>query len=483
MREMRPRHIVLFIASCLILLGAICAVAEYEKSWLGPLRWPSLSSMLSTQPKQPAQPELANDLDLEADIEPEELVPFTVSDTLTLLAEVEETESLPEPAEAEMPSESAEEMSPTPVVKPDTLPEVKPATGVLEAFIAGLADAGSKQVRVVHYGDSQIEEDRITATIRRNLQAKYGGGGVGILPLYQTIPTRTIRQTLLINGKPATSKTAPKRYIVYGPKNQQREDDIYGPMGQVAVMDTSLRAGSDSLVLHIEPNGKRSSSTYFSQVRLFKSDNIEVNARSADILTLPDSTNTCTLEFIGQGDVYGVSLETPKGIIMDNIPMRGGSGNVFTRMNADQLRTFFRETNTRLIILQFGGNVMPWADSPERVRGYANSMRRQIRHLRACAPNASILFVGPSDMTTVIDGERSSYPMLPVMDRQLAQMAASEGIAYWSLYQAMGGWNSMMAWGEKGLAASDGVHFSQGGADKAGNLLWKWLETQINKRK
>ncbi len=466
MREMRPRHIVLFIASCLVLLGAICTAYEFARPVFGDLRWKPISTFIpldtihsaDSVPQQPIRRP-----------RPEPVV--WLNDSSELLAEVEAEEKV-----------EAEKATPETKVVPDTLPAVKPSAGALDAFIAGLQEAGTRQVRVVHYGDSQIEEDRITATIRRQLQALYGGGGPGILPLYQTIPTRTVRQSLTVNGKTASMKTAPQRYLVYGPKSQQRDSNNYGPMGQVALMDTLLKAGTDNLVMRVEPNGKLTSANHFNQVRLLKTAGVEVNARSGNILSLPEGSSECTLEFTGQGEVYGVSLETETGVIVDNIPMRGGSGNVFTKISEAQLRQFFRETNTRLIILQFGGNVMPWADTPERVRGYANSMRRQIRYLQACAPNASILFVGPSDMTTVIEGEKTTYPMLPQMDRQLAKMAASEGIAYWSLYEAMGGWNSMQAWNEKGLAATDGVHFSQRGADKAGGLLWQWLEKKIGQK-
>ena len=455
MREMRPRHIVLFIASCLALLGAICGAYEYAKPVFGPLRWKTISSFLPATPSQPTPAPVIAEVEVDTASIP---VAIFIADSVTLEEEVK-------------------------TVNPDTLPPVKPSKGAFDDFIAALSEAGTRQVRVVHYGDSQIEEDRITATLRRNLQQLYGGGGPGILPLHQTIPTRTVKQTLTINDKPVSLKNGPQRYLVYGPKAQQRDSDNYGPMGQVALMDTLLRAGSNDIIMHVEPNSKLTSANFFSQIRLLKTDSIEVNGRLSNILTLPDSTSAYSLEFVGQGEVYGISFETPTGVIVDNIPMRGGSGNVFTKINVSQLRSFFRETNTRLIILQFGGNVMPWADTPERVRGYANSMRRQIRYLQNCAPQASILFIGPSDMTTYIEGEKTSYPMLPLMDQQLAKMAASEGIAYWSLYNAMGGWNSMIDWNEKGLAANDGIHFSQRGADKAGNMLWSWLEKKLTDEK
>ena len=454
MNPVRPRHIALFILACLLLLGAICAVAEFNKPLLGSMRWPTLSEKLGL-PKQAVVIETDSAALAELKEFPDSLDIPTVLDTV------------PAPVVAKKP------------IPTDTLRPVTPAKAPLQAFREALAEAADKQVRVVHYGDSQIEEDRITATLRQHLQAEYGGHGTGLLPLVQTIPTRTVKQYITIDGERVSAKNGPVRHLIYGPKNQLRDTNLYGPLGQVAIMDTTLRKGTNNITMHIEPFGKITSANYFSQVRIWKSDSIEVNARSENILHFPDSTTQCTLEFEGQGDGYGISLETPTGVLVDNIPMRGGSGYVFTQMNRDQLTEFFRETNTKLIILQFGGNVMPWAETEDRVKGYAYSMRKQIRFLRSCAPDASILFIGPSDMTTVVDGEKTTYPMLPLMDSQLARMAASEGIAYWSLYKSMGGWNSMISWQEKGLAASDGVHFMQAGARKAGEMLWKWLEKQL----
>ena len=247
-------------------------------------------------------------------------------------------------------------------------------------------------------------------------------------------------------------------------------------MGQVAVLDSLC----DSVTMHIEPYGKLTSANYFSQLRVWATKDILVNGSRQHKGALRDTLTRVNIDISGTGEVYGVSLESATGVIVDNIPMRGGSGNVFMKMNRKQLTEFYEETNTRLIILQFGGNVMPWANTEERVRGYASSMRRQIRYLKDCAPNASILFIGPSDMLTVVDGEKMSYPMIAYMDQQLARAAAAEGIAYWSLFRAMGGEGSMQVWQEKGLASSDGVHFYRSGANRAGELLWNWLKRKID---
>ena len=437
MKELRPRHIVLFIACCFALVGLLVVIGD------------------ATQVSTIRCPHILPDKRVFVEDTTENLVPFELTDSTALAEEVKK------------------EVQPA---KKEVLPVIETQQGALDMFIASLQEAGHKQVRVVHYGDSQIEEDRITSTLRTHLQDTYGGIGAGLLPLVQTIPTRTVVQYLLIDGQRVYSKDGPQRWLVYGPRAQQRDsNNHYGVMGQVAIMDSLC----DHVTMHIEPYGKLTSANYFSQLRVLATKDILVDGSRKHLGALRDTLTRLDVGISGIGEVYGVSLESPTGIIVDNIPMRGGSGNVFTKISRKQLSDFFAETNTRLIILQFGGNVMPWANTEERVRGYVSSMRRQIRYLRECAPNASILFIGPSDMLTVVDGEKQSYPTIALMDQQLARISAAEGIAYWSLFNAMGGEGSMLVWQEKGLASSDGVHFYRSGANRAGELLWAWLQKKI----
>ena len=457
MKEMRPRHIVLFIVCCFVLLGAIVVVGDWCRPMLGGVRCPEVFSQKSKVESQK--------------LEEQTMVPLELADSTSLELEVRS-----ETADADRVQNTEYRVQNTEYRVQNTEYGVQ-AVGVLDKFIEGLQEAGEKQVRVVHYGDSQIEEDRITSTLRTYLQNEYGGLGPGLLPLVQTIPTRTVVQYLLIDGQRVTAREGPKRYFVYGPKNQQRDSsNHYGIMGQVAVLDSLC----DSVTMHIEPYGKLTSANYFSQLRVWATRDILVDGSRRHQGALRDTLTRLNIDISGIGEVYGVSLESATGVIVDNIPMRGGSGNVFTKMNRKELTEFYEATNTRLIILQFGGNVMPWANTEERVRGYAYSMRKQIRFLRECAPNASILFIGPSDMLTVVDGEKMSYPTIAYMDQQLARISAAEGIAYWSLFKAMGGEGSMQVWQEKGLASSDGVHFYRSGANRAGELLWQWLKRKID---
>lgn len=438
--NLRPKHIVLFLFSCLVLLGGICVLFPQESTLL---RWPTLSDVFGDKKSTP------------------DTLSLMLPDTLELLAIAEPVDTVYQDT---IPTKTQEMVY---NYEPDTIfPQVALAT-----FYRALRTADTTTVRVVHYGDSQIEEDRITSSLRRYLQREYGGGGVGLIPLHQTIPTLTLAQRLYMNGAMQTTQQGPRRYLVYGPRSMRRTTNRYGMMGQVAVMNDSLLAGSEDITLKLEPmSAKYTTDTYFSRVRLFADTTIHYT-----VSQLTDSTTSAEIHLTGRGDVYGLSLEKPTGVIVDNIPMRGCNGSVFTQMDSLQLATYFRDTHTALIILQFGGNSMPYAKDESSIRSAVYSLRLQIRHLRQCAPNASILFIGPSDMLTSIDGELQTYPLIPYMDHLLALMARSENIAYFSLYNAMGGRNSMLSWQEKGWAGTDGVHFTRRGAEKAADKLIKWI--------
>ena len=448
---MRPRYIAYCMWMVIALLGVVCFFVPADGWTIGKwnLRFPTLAEALDLQVTEKSLEVRADSLEVKVDS----------------LEVVEKS------------VEVVGEVTPVIVDTPVSIP-----TNHLTAFYQALDSANSMPVRVVHYGDSQIEEDRITNILRERWQQQYGGGGVGLIPLHQTIPTRSIRQRLSINGTVQTVQGGPKRYLVYGPRSMRLEDNDYGVMGQVAVLDSTLVPGSEDVILNIEPiNKKLQSHNYFNRIRLL-TDSVTASTSMADssstnsLITLPDSTTHCELHLQGKGKVYGISLETATGVIVDNIPMRGCSGNIFTRIDSTSLSNFYRETNTRLIILQFGGNMIPQTENTSTIVGYVRTtLRQQVRYIRACAPQASILFIGPSDMSTNIDGKMTTYPLVPYMDQQLKKMAREENIAYWSMYDAMGGFESMVTWHDKGLAGSDYVHFTRAGANNIGKKLYNWI--------
>ena len=430
---MKPHQVLLFIAAVMAGLAALCWVLPGRMAWGDKeVRWPTLAEVMKIEPTDNGQ--------------------WTIDDSLL----VEE----PIPADSIVLVDSVIPDIPKPVRMKITVDSTTDSRIFLKAFYASLADCGEQVVRVLHYGDSQIEEDRMTQQIRESLQQRFGGSGVGLMPLAQTIPTRTIRQQLHMNGRLVQPAQGPQRYIVYGPKRDQRPDGLYGVMGQVAEMNDSLVSGSESIMALCTPQDKKQR---YDRWQVFADNSINYSF-SGD-----------TVRLSGRGKVYGLSQVSDTGIIVDNIPMRGCLGLVFNKIDSAQLATFYHEQHVRLIILQFGGNAIPANQTPSTISGIVRGLRNQVRYLQACAPEADILFIGPSDMLTQIDGEWQTYPMIPYMDRLLKKMALEENIAYFSLFRWMGGTGSMKHWQEIGLAGEDGIHFTRAGARKAGNAVANWL--------
>ena len=188
---------------------------------------------------------------------------------------------------------------------------------------------------------------------------------------------------------------------------------------------------------------------------------------------LPDSSTTVRFSTWGSADIYGIQLDDTLGVSVDNIPMRGCSGTIFTRISSAQLKEYAANDNVRMIILQFGGNSMPYRKTGKSISEYKTSIEKQIRHLHSLAPDACILFIGPSDMSTNVKGKMQTYPHLPMMVDSLKAAANNAGAAYWDLYSAMGGDGSMVEWvkARPALAGSDYVHFTPRGAEAMGNMF------------
>ena len=62
------------------------------------------------------------------------------------------------------------------------------------------ANEEGKTYRIMHYGDSQIEMDRITSVLRQKLQELFGGSGPNMIPAIQ--PVSTMPAALTVSPPP-----------------------------------------------------------------------------------------------------------------------------------------------------------------------------------------------------------------------------------------------------------------------------------------
>lgn len=353
----------------------------------------------------------------------------------------------------------------------------------MDPVFTALRQAGSYPIRIIHYGDSQIEIDRITSELRHFFQSEFGGYGVGLVPAYQTVSTTAIHQSC---------DRDLRQYIVYAP-DQKLKSRQYGPMGRTA----ELNGRATFTFSKINMRSTKPHTKMFGRIGILyenAEDNAEgvVRARGQEYpfrlepgrnficIPIKDSTDRATVTLTGRALIHGFMLDgSSHGVQVDNVAMRGCSGTVFTSINAESMQAYFGRFNVPLIIMQFGGNAMGYLKPGRSLQEYLKGLKRQFAYLHRLSPDAKILFIGPSDMSTKVNGRLQSYPQLPIVVDSLRQMCTHNGVAFWDMYSAMGGWNSMLAWvhASPQLAGPDYVHFTPVGAERVGRMLTNALSS------
>ena len=339
-----------------------------------------------------------------------------------------------------------------------------------------------KTVRVVHYGDSQIELDRISSNLRDALQERFGGEGTGMFPALTRTPMASISHSAAggMAGFPMVGDSLTRR----------AGHNRYGPLSQVVSVQGS---GTVSL------RALRQKSTlervkHFSSVSVLygrASDDFAVTAQSDTLKPRPVTkkqaglswttwrfsrpVDRATLRFTGNAEVYGIATDGKAGVTVDNVPLRGSTGTILTHIDKDLMKNAYLLDDTRLIILQFGGNFVPAAGSSKAISGYMDKVRDQIAWFQEAVPGGKVLFIGPSDMAAwdEEDGRLHTYRRLAEVVDSLKAVTLKCGAAYWDLYGMMGGANSMPQWvrHKPALAGPDYVHFTPAGAKVVGETL------------
>jgi hypothetical protein len=133
-----------------------------------------------------------------------------------------------------------------------------------------------------------------------------------------------------------------------------------------------------------------------------------------------------------------------------------------------------------LIILEYGLNAV----NPKVTdfSWYEKGMNNVIKHIQASFPKASILLISVGDKSYRNNGVYETDPSVPLLVETQKRMAKNNKIAFWSLYDAMGGNGTMVKWveGDTALADIDYTHFNFLGAHKVGKLLFRKLMSEYN---
>jgi hypothetical protein len=340
------------------------------------------------------------------------------------------------------------------------------------------------KLRIMHYGDSQIEGDRITSFIRFKLQERFGGSGIGMQPavslygyqlsLKHTTSDGWLRYTAFGN---VDSTLAHNRYGILGSfaRFSPYPDSIPGDAGNYRAwitLESSRRAYrvSRNFSMFRLFYGNAVEPVFFelySDGELFDADYLEVtDGLRVQTWSFDDTPAILNLKFESacSPDIYGIALDDEHGICVDNVPLRGSAGLVFSRMDPGLLKKMYKDLNVKLILLQFGGNVVPYIS--DNAAYYEKWFYRELMTLKSIVPDLSIIVIGVADMSVRDKDRYVTYPSLEHVRDALRSAALRADCAFWDMYAAMGGRNSMPSWvfADPPLASTDFVHFNERGA-------------------
>ncbi|HEU0029543.1 MAG TPA: GDSL-type esterase/lipase family protein [Kofleriaceae bacterium] len=399
--------------------------------------------------------------------------------------------------------------------------------GTLDPLFASLSAAErqdpSGRALLLFFGDSHTAGDSMTSRLRVTLQSRFGDAGRGLVAAGRP-PARHYYQRDVHYGSQGSWRAAiggtkdPEPFgiaglRVYGERKGAQlwvETCADCPAGKsVAQFEILYQAAPDRGTLKYKVDDGAW------QTLSLRTQPIEPPHPARQLIPVPDGPHKLTLEHAGGGmiDLYGVAMERLRpGVIVDSLGVVGRRLGSLRSWDWSVIGEQLATRDPRLVVLQYGTNE---ADDPDLdLDATARYYDETIQRIRASAPGASILILGPPDMGVREAGKacdrmkpaarKGSEPIVdagvipecewrtPAVLRDIISVqhaaAARNHVAFFDTFAAMGGGDHMHEWvtGEPKLAYKDHVHLTDLGYQKwadelSGALLaeyGRWKKTQ-----
>ncbi len=332
------------------------------------------------------------------------------------------------------------------------------------------------KVRIAYFGDSFIEGDYITGQLRDKLQNIYGGNGIGFIPM-QSVIADTYPFIRFDNNTSWTDynyHNNPQKYalglmghVFYSTGNS---------WSQYAVVNNKFK----NIDLFTGKTPDSTSVVTLTVVKDGREEKVSINNGSFVNKTVLNNGTPVNKLKIQCADktlpVYGISIEDSTGVYIDNYAFRGNTGLLALQLQPRIMKSFGDYFNYDLIIVHYGLNALVHNDT--NYQWFSRGMYKLIEKIRASYPNTPILLVSTSDVAYYNQGKYTTDPGVPVLVRTQNEIAKKNKTAFWNLYYAMGGENTIANWaeGDTAYAYKDYMHVNAKGASKvAGIFLDKLL--------
>ncbi|MEO6598584.1 MAG: GDSL-type esterase/lipase family protein [Polyangiaceae bacterium] len=370
-------------------------------------------------------------------------------------------------------------------------PTIDPARLELRHFYADLGALEQKRrtqpLRILWLGDSHTAADFLTGSLRARLQARFGAGGPGFV----RVGLKSYRHTEVHSSSDGAWKVEP----VPPARRSPFDDGVFGlggirayPDGATAHASYEVTAGSARGRLGWQlwyslPEGASFRLTVAGVSQVVTRSTAAVSLAGAGFSSLAlDSAVTDKLELLTLGGTprfYGLIAEgSEPGLVLDAVGIDGARVATTLAWGEASFVAAVQAREPSLVAIAFGTNEAFDADKPERYRPQYQAL---LARLRAGAPNADCLIVGPPDANAVAGG---SEPRVAELDAVQRSIAAEQGCGYLSQLEIMGGAGSYTRWTHQSpsLATGDRLHLTPKGYDAMANAIADRLLAAYEKR-
>lgn len=338
---------------------------------------------------------------------------------------------------------------------------------MLPKFRAALAQAGNRVVRVAVLGDSYIEADILTQDLRRLLQERYGGQGVGYMAMHSDFPgfRKSVRQS--DSGWDAVDT-----------RTMKRRDSLRTLANEYA-LSQGARSSYTATSLNAGTQGWQLSRFIFmcgdsATVKLTTDAGEQcfdvLPSDSPQCLSVGGATTTFAVDCPAGISALGAYLDGVCGIAVDCMSVRGNSGLPLRAINSALCSAMRQWVDYDLIILEYGTNAMSAGQTD--YSGYGNAIRSAIRKVAAVYPSADILMLGVGDRGCKQGADIVSMNECVGMINAQRAAASATGIHFFDVKAAQGGDGAAAQWRSRRLLNADYIHINHdGGAVLARELF------------
>lgn len=349
---------------------------------------------------------------------------------------------------------------------------------VLQKFIAKLAELKQgkrKKIRVAFLGDSMIEDDFITLTLRKLLQQTFGGYGVGYLPM----------SSELAGARTTANIFSSTNWIENNFRNNPNNNYLFISGRRFTANENAWTEIQDKTALANNPLNK--------YLLYGNANNAAINCNNTTLhlvgkqifnSVLIDSSNSNKLKIDVPSNlpVFGLAIESPSGIIVDNFSFRGNSGQEFARMDSTLLSSIAKNHSYDLIIMQYGVNLFS-KPSDEKFDWYYAPMKKSVQKITTCFTDADVLLLSCADRSFRYGNDYKTATGMPVILAMQQKIAYESGISFYNMYKSMGGEGSMVKWvNEKPtLGYKDYMHPNDKGSAIIGTSIYEAIMHEYQK--